>query len=97
MAYDTPLPSIRKIHQLADWGGPYPIQNKHLLLAAERFGLGEKVTVFLAVFPHNTVFQTRREFVNQCAIMMQFLRSKQEVPDELLVDLLNQHETILNP
>ena len=89
MAIMSELPSIRKLKTLADWGGPFPIQNRHLKLAAERFGLGEKVIQFLDLFPQTAVFQTRNDFIHQCEVVEAYIRAKQDMPHEL-IDLLQK-------
>lgn len=92
MALESELPPIRKLKLLADWGGPFPIQNRHLKLAAERFGFGEQVTKFLELFPNTAVFQTRKDFIHQCEVVEAFIRAKQEMPTEL-IDLLQKPGT----
>jgi hypothetical protein len=92
MALESELPPIRKIKLLADWGGPFPIQNRHLKLAAERFGFGEKVIHFLDLFPQTAVFRTRNDFIHQCEVVEAFIRAKQEMPTEL-IDLLQKPDT----
>lgn len=89
MAIVSELPSIRKLKNLADWGGPFPIQNRHLKLAAERFGFDEKVIQFLELFPQNAVFQTRDDFIHQCEVVEAYIRAKQDMPNEL-IDLLQK-------
>ena len=89
MALESELPPIRKLRDLAEWGGPFPIQNRHLKLAAERFGLGEKVINFLDLFPQTATFQSRNDFIHQCEVVEAFIRAKQEMPSEL-IDLLQK-------
>lgn len=93
MAYDTPLPSIRRLRQLAEWGGPFPIQNRHLLLAAERFNLGEKVINFLELFPKESVFETREDFMYQCDVIEHYLRANQTMPMQYIELMYRQHKS----
>lgn len=90
MAYDTPLPSIRKLRQLADWGGPYPIQNRRLILAAERFELGDKVINFLQLFTKGTIFQSRDDFLYQCEVMELYVRTNQKMPADFVEVMFKQ-------
>jgi hypothetical protein len=96
MVYNTPLPSSRHLKQLADWGGPYPIDNRHLILLAVRFGFGEKVMNFLQLFPLDATFQTRRDFMHQCDVIRQFLRANQEIPMEFIEQMHFQTDVTSN-
>jgi hypothetical protein len=80
LLHTSTLPSKRRLKLLATWGGPYPIENRHLILAAERFGFGEKVINFLRLFPPDTVFQSRSDFTHHSNVILQFLRVKQDMP-----------------
>ena len=62
----TPLPSMRTLHELAELGGPFPIQCRHLILAAERYGFPGKVITFLQSFPAHAVFRSREAFLQEC-------------------------------
>lgn len=94
MAYDTPLPPIRKLKQLADWGGPFPIHNRHLILAAERFGFGEKVISFLELFPKNAIFDTRSEFIQQCEDVEHYIRTEQHMPASFFSAINSERTTM---
>ncbi len=91
MAYVTPLPSTRKLRRLAEWGGPFPIKNRHLVLAAERFDLGENVINFLKLFPKYTVFESREEFIYQCVVIEQYLRANKTMPMQFIELMYTQH------
>jgi hypothetical protein len=90
MAYDAPLPSIRKLRQLADWGGPYPIENRRMILVAERFGLGDKVINFLDLFTKNTIFQSREDFLYQCEVMGLYVKTNQKLPADFIDAMFKQ-------
>jgi|SRR5581483_7415738 len=90
MAFDGPLPSLRKLRQLADWGGPFPIQNRHLMLAAERFGFGDIIINFLKLFPKHTTFQSRDDFIYQCEVMELYIRTNQKMPMDFIEVLYRQ-------
>ena len=90
MAYDTPLPSIRKLRQLANWGGPYPIENRHMVLAAERFGCSDKVVRFLQLFSKATVFQSREDFLYQCNVMELYIKANQHMPADFIDVMFKQ-------
>lgn len=93
MAYDIPLPSTRKLRQLAEWGGPFPIKNRHLMLAAERFNLGEKVIKFLTLFPKDTIFVSREDFLYQCNVIEQYLHANQTMPMQFIEIMYLQHKS----
>lgn len=77
MVYDTPLPSTHKLKTLAEWGGPFPIQNRHLVLIAERFGFDDRVIQFLHLFPNDTIFESRRAFVERCEALKDLLHAEE--------------------
>lgn len=90
MAYDTPLPSIRKLRQLANWGGPYPIQNRHMILEAERFGFDDRIINFLNLFTKRTTFQSREDFLYQCEVMELYIRTNQKMPADFIEVMFTQ-------
>jgi hypothetical protein len=77
MTYDRPLPSIRQLKKLAEWDGPFPLKSYRMVISAERYGFDENLIQFLQLFPHNTVFQNRDDFVEQCQDLETQLRPKE--------------------
>lgn len=97
--YNIPLPSIRKLRQLAEWGGPFPIQSRHLVLAGERFDLGDKVIHFLELFPKDTIFESREDFLYQCYVIEQYLRANRTIPMQFIefMYLKNESKYLYHP
>ena len=60
---------MRTLHELAELGGPFPIQCRHLILAAERYGFPGKVITFLQSFSARAVFMSREAFLQECGAM----------------------------
>ena len=84
MAYKSSLPPIRKLQQLADWDGPFPIENRYVILAAERFQFDDSVINFLKLFPPNQVFRSRSDFIQRCHKLEALIRSEPYLPIETL-------------
>lgn len=57
---------IRTLRRLADIDGPFPMQNRHIILAAERYGFSDEVIIFLRQFPPHAIFTSRSDFIACC-------------------------------
>ena len=84
MAYTQKLPSLRIMRFLADIDGPFPIKNRHVVLAARRFRFDDNVINFLQQFPADEIFASRDDFVERCRDLEILIRQEQESPQEIL-------------
>jgi hypothetical protein len=75
--YDKPLPSIRKLKKLAEWDGPFPMKSYRVIIGANRYGFDDDTLNFLDLFPHDTVFQSRGDFIERCEKLEATIRAKQ--------------------
>jgi hypothetical protein len=75
MNYNGPLPSIRRLKKLAEWGGPFPMKGRTMMISAERFGFDIATIQFLQLFPDNGVFRNRDDFLCQCASLETTIRA----------------------
>jgi hypothetical protein len=66
MAYGNTFSTMHALRQLADVAGPFPIKARHVILAAERYGFGYRVMVFLEQFEPEEIFSDRAEFIRRC-------------------------------
>jgi hypothetical protein len=69
MRYENQLPPIRKLKRLAEWDGPFPIKSYRLVLGARRFGFDDDTIRFLRLFPHDSVFNSRDDFIYSCEML----------------------------
>lgn len=67
--WHSPLPSMRALGELAELISPFPIENRHITLAAERFGFNDQVMTFLEIFPRHKTFQSREAFLEHCELL----------------------------
>jgi len=91
MSHLTVLPSTHALKQLAELSGPFPIKNRQLLLAAERFGFGERLIGFLRLYPDHQVFHSRDSFLESCAELKATLRGEQQDTRSLVLNLKGAH------
>ena len=77
MQYNKPLPSIRKLKKLAEWDGPFPMKSYRVIVGADRYGFDDDTIGFLKLFPHNTVFKSRSDFLARCEKLQTMIRAKQ--------------------
>jgi hypothetical protein len=77
------LPSIRTLRHLAAIDGPFPIKNRHVILAAQRFLFNDGVVEFLKLFPPDEVFHSRDEFIECCKQLELFTMEEQCSPVEI--------------
>lgn len=77
MQYDKPLPSIRKLKKLIEWDGPFPMKSYRVVIGANRYGFDEDTISFLELFPHDTVFQNRNDFLDRCVELESSIRDQQ--------------------
>jgi hypothetical protein len=84
MMHKEKLPSIRTLRYLADIDGPFPIKNRHVILAAQRFWFNDNVIEFLKLFPPDTVFYSRDEFIERCKQLELLIMEEQRSPAEVL-------------
>jgi hypothetical protein len=78
MKYNKPLPSIRKLKKLTEWDGPFPMKSYRVVIGANRYGFDQDTISFLELFPHETVFHTRDDFIERCEKLEAIIRAKQE-------------------
>ncbi len=77
MQYDKPLPSIRKLKKLVEWDGPFPMKSYRVVIGANRYGFDEGTIRFLELFPHDTIFQSRVDFLGRCEALAATIRDQQ--------------------
>lgn len=78
------LPSMRALQILAEIDGPFPIQNRQVILAAQRFWFNSDVIDFLKLFPPDTVFQSREDFIERCQQLELLIQEERDAPLEKL-------------
>jgi hypothetical protein len=72
---------------LSEICGPFPIKNRQLLLAAERFGFSGRVVEFLRLFPANEVFHSRDGFLESCDKLEALIRNDQQGTRQLTISV----------
>jgi len=78
MTYHKNLPPTHSLKHLTEICRPFPIKNRQLLLAAERFGFSSRVTGFLQLFPVNEVFHSRDDFLESCDELKVLIHDEQQ-------------------
>ncbi|HKX73478.1 MAG TPA: hypothetical protein VJM32_05665 [Candidatus Saccharimonadales bacterium] len=84
MTFNKRLPTIRTLRYLADMDGPFPIKNRHIILAAQRFWFGDNVIEFLKLFPPDAVFHSRDGFIERCKQLELLIQEERHAPLEVL-------------
>ena len=84
MVFTQTLPMMSTLRHLAEMDGPFPIKNRHVILAAERFWFKENVIDFLKLFPPDEVFRSRKDFLNRCEELELMIREERGMPKEVL-------------
>ncbi|HET8671392.1 MAG TPA: hypothetical protein VFM05_12430 [Candidatus Saccharimonadales bacterium] len=84
MTFNKKLPSIRTLRSLASIDGPFPIKNRHVILAAQRFYFNDNVVEFLRLFPRDQVFHSRDEFIERCQQLELLIQEERRAPIEVL-------------
>lgn len=84
MAFNKKLPAIRTLRSLAEIDGPFPVKNRHVILVAQRFWFDDNVIDFLKLFPPETVFHSRDEFMERCRQLELLMQEERRAPLETL-------------
>lgn len=78
------LPFIRTLRTLANMDGPFPMQSRRIVAAAERLWFGGNVIAFLRLFPPDEVFRSRDDFIERCRQLERCIREGRRAPKENL-------------